>query len=58
MSSEPDFVKTLTLGGVESDDPVTLHPIVAEDLDQQLREMEQSRALAAINSANYVVLGG
>lgn len=54
---ESDFVQTLSSGAEPTSDPVTLHPQVAEDLDDQLREMEEARARAAASAQDYTVTG-
>jgi hypothetical protein len=53
--STPDCVQLLSSGVEPEDDPVTLHPIVAEDLECQMRKMELARAQAAVSSRDYMI---
>jgi hypothetical protein len=55
--SEPDFIHTLSSGAEPTDEPLTLHPLVAEDLDSQVREMERARAEAAVSGRDYLITG-
>lgn len=55
LGLEPDFVNTLSSGAELTSDPLTLHPLIAEDLDCQTREMEQARAQAAVSCHDYLV---
>lgn len=52
---EPGCVQTLRSGAEPTDESVTLHPLIAEDLDRQLREMERARSQAAVSCHDYVV---
>lgn len=56
--AEPSYVQTLSSGAKPADNPVTLHPVIAEDLGRQLREMEQARAQAAVSCDDYLVALG
>lgn len=55
--SESDYVRILRSGAEPTNDPVTLRPVVADDLDDQVREMEQARAEAAVSGAAYLIFG-
>lgn len=54
---QPDFVQTLRSGAEPTDNPVTLHPLIAEDLDSQTCEMERARAQAAVSCHDYLLDG-
>jgi hypothetical protein len=53
--SEPDFVHVLSSGGTVNDDVVGPHPLEIEEIDCQVREMEQSRAAAEVSSRDYLI---
>ena len=57
MKSEPDFVHALACGAHPTDDPVTPHPVILADIDQQTCEMEEARAAALVSGAGYLVFG-
>lgn len=50
-----ECVRSLSSGAEPTSDPITLHPIVAEDVERQMREMELSRAKAAVSSRDYMI---
>lgn len=56
--SEPDYVRVLRGGAEVTADPLTLHPLIAEDLDVQVWEMEQARAEALVSGRSYMICGG
>lgn len=57
LNAAPDYVQTLSSGVEPTDNPVTLHPLIAEDLDSQTCEMERARAQAAVSCHDYLLDG-
>lgn len=55
---EPEYVQTLSSGVEPTDNPLTLHLAIAEDLELQTREMEQARARATVSGQTYLLDGG
>ena len=51
-----DCVQPLSSGAQPTSDPVTLDPIVAEDVDRQMRALELARAEAAVSSHGYIIV--
>lgn len=55
--AEPDYVRILRSGAESTDEPLTLHPEIARDLDAQMREMERARDAAAVSGRGYLISG-
>lgn len=51
----PDYVYSLSSGVQPTGDPVSLHPLEIEDIDQQVREIELHRARAAVSCRDYLI---
>jgi hypothetical protein len=50
-----ECVQPLSSGAEPISDPITLHPLIAEDVDRQMRKMELARAKAAVSSRDYMI---
>jgi hypothetical protein len=50
-----EYMQPLSSGAEPTSDPITLHPIVAEDVERQMREMELARAKATVSSRDYMI---
>jgi hypothetical protein len=53
--AELNFVHTLHSGAEPTSDPLTLHPLIEEDLDHQMREMQLAREHAAVSGRDYLM---
>lgn len=53
--NEPDFVQPLTSGAETIDEFATPHPLLIEDVERQMREMEWARAAAEVSSHDYLI---
>lgn len=53
--NDPDYVHVLSSGVHVTDEDVSPHPLIAEDVDHQIREMRRSRAAAEISSRDYMI---
>lgn len=51
----PDYVHTLGNGAHPVDD-VTLPKTIADDIEHQVREMQEARDAAAISGGGYIVV--
>jgi hypothetical protein len=56
--SEPDYVRILRSGAEPTDDPASPHPLILDDIDAQVREMERARAEALVSGRDYLMSGG
>ena len=52
---EPDYVRPLGSGAQPTDDDVSPHPAIIEDIEQQMREMQLARDAAAVSSRDYLI---
>ena len=53
--AELNFVQVLSSCAEPTSDPLTLHPLIEEDLDHQMREMQLAREHAAVSGRDYPI---